>query len=215
MTRALIFSSFILLLGMPVAGLAQEKSKSPIDVWVEAENAMLAPLTDDQKESVFILRNKHSIIRVIGVVERDIGHAIKACGEKNPDIKDKMDARFTQWKGAVLPIVETARKNLDKDINAQSIVKPEEFKKVMKLNDKAFEFSDSQTIKTPVSEKAACEDLLVSMDDTEDQMIALLRETLLTESVIRERVEQMKKQEPAAAPEQADSKNFSKDSKPE
>jgi hypothetical protein len=206
---------FFLLLFIPSFSYAQEKSKSPVDVWVEAENAMIAPLNDDQKESVFILRNKHSIIRVIGVVERDIGNAVKACVEKNPDLKDRMETRFNQWKGAVLPIVETARKNLDKDIKAQSIVKPEEFKKVMKLNDKAFEYSDEQTIKTPVSEKSACEDLLSSMDDTEDRMITLLRETLLTESVIRERVEQLKKQEPAPEAKETETKNFSKDQKPE
>lgn len=171
---------------------------TPIQKWIDAENALIDPLSDKDKESFFILRSKHSYIRVINVVKRDIGAAVASCGEKNPDIKGKMDTRFTEWKNAVEPIIETAQKTLDKDIANQKIVDVAKAKNVLKLNDEAFEYGEKQITKKPVTSKEACEDLVESMDDTEDRMITLLQETLLPESVIKKRAEADEKTEKAA-----------------
>lgn len=179
----------------------------PVKEWIDAENAMIDKLPNAQKESIFILRNKHSVIRVIRVVERDIGSAVKACSSKNPDMKSKMNDRFTQWKNAVTPIIKTAEKQLNADIDSQQLVDAKEFRRVMKLNDEAFEYGEKQIQKTPVSSKEACEDLLSSMDRTEDDMIQLLRQTLLPESVIQSRAKTAEKQE------KVEKKNFS-DEKP-
>lgn len=159
----------------------------PVKDWIDAENAMIDPLSQKDQESVFILRNKYSIIRVIGIVERDIGNAVKSCGDKNPGMKKQMDDRYKQWKNSVNPIITTAKKQLDKDIDAQKMVDVDQFRKVLKLNDKAYEFGDKQTTKTPVTTPEACKGLLSSMDRTEDEMITLLRQTLLPEDVIRKR----------------------------
>lgn len=204
-----LFCLFLLLsfIAPPVAW-AQEKKEdekssvletkkekpTPVDAWVTAENAMIDKLSEKERASIFILRNKHSVIRAIDVVEKDIGAAVEACGKANPDLKEKMEARYEQWQNAVNPITETAQKNLKSDINNQKIVKPSELKKVLKLNDKAFEYSDKMTVKTPVSSAAACNNLLKSMDRTEDEMVTLLRQTLLPESVIKSRAEKQAKE---------------------
>lgn len=178
---------------------AKEAPPPALKKWIDAENALIEPLSPKDQESFFILRNKYSVMRVINVVERDVGNAVKSCGDKNPDMKDKMNGRFEQWKGAVNPILDTAKKQLDKDIAAQKIVDPAKAREVMKLNDAAYEEGEKKIVKTPVTTKDACEDLLDSMDRTEDEMVKLLQQTLLTESVIRERAKQMDK-------EKADSK---------
>ena len=185
----------------PAAGLEDKKAgktalepektakpvSSPLTKWRDAENALIDPLSPEEQESFFILRNKHSIIRVIRVVERDIGEAVKSCAQNNADMKEQMTTRFKQWKAAVNPIIDTAQKQLDKDISALKIVSTKEARRVLKLNDAAFEHGEKQIVKKPVSTKGACQDLLKSMDRTEDDMIALLQQSLLTESVIRER----------------------------
>lgn len=172
----------------------KETAKStPITKWIAAENALIDPLSQADKESIYILRQKHSIIRVIGVVERDIGNAVKSCAKANPDMKAGIEGRFDQWKKAVKPVIDTARKNLDAEIDKQEIVDRNEFKKVLKLNDEAFEYGDKMTVKDPVSSKEACEALVESMDDTEDDMIKLLQDTLLPPSVIKSRVDREKK----------------------
>jgi hypothetical protein len=173
----------------------------PVKEWIEAENKLIDPLSAKDKESFFILRNKYSIIRVINIVERDIERAVQSCGDKNPNMKQKMDDRFKQWTSAVNPIIETARKQLDKDIDSQKMVDPKKARQVLKLNDEAYEYGEKQIVKTPVTTPEACEDLLASMDRTEDEMILLLRQTLLPEDVIRKRSSTAQKTEkPAAEP---------------
>ena len=179
---------------------ASPKKETAVAKWIEAENALIDPLAAKDKESIFILRNKHSVIRVIRVVERDIQNAVKSCAKENPDMKDQIEGRFKQWQDAVMPILDTAQKQLDKDVAAQTIVPVKDLKNVLKLNDQAYEDGEKQIKKQPVSTKEACESLIKSMDRTEDEMISLLQQTLLTESVIRSRAAKAKPAEDAKAP---------------
>lgn len=187
---------------------ANAKKDTSVAKWIEAENALIDPLAAKDKESIFILRNKHSVIRVIRVVERDIQNAVKSCGDKNPEMKEQIEGRFKQWQGAVVPILDTAKKQLDKDIAAQTIVPVKDLKNVLKLNDKAYEDGEKLVEKQPVSTKEACEGLIKSMDRTEDEMISLLQQTLLTESVIRSRAAKEapgdKAEKPAAKQEKSE-----------
>lgn len=173
----------------------------PLEKWINAENALIDPLSKEGKESFFIIRNKYSIIRVTRVVERDIGAAVKSCGDKNPDIKNSMESRFNQWKNAVNPILDTAQKTLDKDLQEQKIVDVKAAKNVLKLNDEAYEHGEKQIVKTPVITKEACGELLRSMDETENQMVELLQQTLLPESVIRQRSAEMDEAKKSAVKE--------------
>jgi hypothetical protein len=173
----------------------KKQAATPVSKWLEAENAMIDPLSELDKQSIYILRQKHSIIRVIGIVERDIGAAVKSCSKANPDMKGDIETRFTDWKNAVKPVVTTARKNLNQEIEKQEIVSTKEFKRVLKLNDDAFEYTDKRTTKNPVSERAACESLMASMNDTEDKMVKLLQDTLLPPSVIKSRIDRENKAE--------------------
>ncbi len=222
MRLSFLLSSFVVL-ALTAPAVAQDKPKeekvesvlkvkepkkavsTPLKKWIDAENAMIDPLADVDKESIFILRNKYSIMRAVHVVKEDIGVAVKSCGSNNPDMKKEMDDRFSQWKSAVDPILNTAKKQLDKDIENQTIVDKKQFKEVLKLNDAAYDDGESKVTKKPVSSKEACEGLIDSMDRTEDDMIELLQETLLPESVIRKRGEEKKKAKAAA-----EKKSFSK-----
>jgi hypothetical protein len=161
--------------------------------WMDAENKLIDPLALKDQESIFILRNKHSMMKVTRVVEGDIENAVESCGKHNPDIKDKMEGRFKQWQSAVNPILESAEKQLDKDIDAQKIVDAGDFEDVLDLHDEAYEEGEKQTVKQPVTTKEACEGLLASMDGTEDNMIQILQQTLLPESAIRKRAAEVEK----------------------
>lgn len=166
--------------------------------WIEAENAMIDPLSKEDKGSILILRNKHSLINATRIVSRDVGAAVKSCGDKNPDMKKQMEDRYKQWTSAVHPILDTAEKQFKKDVDALKIVKPAEFRKVLDLHDEAYEAAEKQVTKTPVSTPQACKGTLASMDRTEDNMIRILQQTLLPESVIRKRADDAQKAEDAA-----------------
>jgi len=170
----------------------------PMKDWIDAENALIDPLSDKDLESFYLLRMKYAYISGVRVAEHDIGNAVKSCGEKNPGIKDKMDSRFKQWQGAINPILDTADKTLDREIDSQKIVDAKKVRNVFNLQKTASEHSDKQVTKTVITTEDACEDLLDSMDDTEDRMISILQDTLLPESVIQKRTDDMVKAEEAA-----------------
>ena len=163
---------------------------TPITKWIQAENALLDTLPKQNQKVFFVLRNKHSVIRTIGVVRRDIKNAVKACGKENKDLKKPMNARFKEWESAVLPILDEAEDFLKLELKEQEAFHISDYKHVTKLNEKAFKFSESQIQKTPVTSKEACESLLASMNDTEDNLINILQDILLPEEVIRERLKQ-------------------------
>lgn len=171
----------------------KKKASTPITKWIAAENSLLDTLPSANQEAFFILRNKHSVIRTIGVVQRDIKNAVQACGKENKELKKPMYARLKSWEKAVLPIVKEARKFLKMELKEQEAFHISDYKHVTKLNDKAFEFSESKIQKTPVTTKKACEGLLDSMDKTEDTLVRLLQDILLPEEVVRKRAEQAKK----------------------
>ena len=196
---------------------AAKQENTPLKKWVDAENALIDPLSNKDKESFLLLRRKHSIIKAVGVVERDVKNAIKSCGKNNPDMKDRMNDRFDQWQNAVNPIIDTAKKTFDQDLKNQKIVDVGQAKKVLELHDEAYEYGEKNTYKQPVSTKEACEGLLASMDRTEDNMIKLLQETLLPESVIRKRAAEMEKakEKDSAKKETASPEKKTKEAAPE
>lgn len=168
-----------------------------VQEWIAAENKLIDTLSRKDQQSFYVMRNKHSVIRVVRVVNRDIKNAVNACGKKNPDIKKEMETRLKDWEAAVIPTVDLAEKYLKEEIETQKIVFASDFKHVLKLNDKAYEYGESRIEKQPVTDKDACQDLLKSMDRTENKMVELLQDILLPESVIRERAARAEEAEEA------------------
>lgn len=172
---------------------AQEKKKTPITEWIDGENTLLATLPKENQKVFFILRNKHSTIRAIRVVHSDIKNAVRACGKENPPLKKEMNARLKSWEKSVFPILKNADSFLKKELKEQEAFHVADYKHVTKLNDKAYEFSESKIEKTPVTTEKACRSLLQSMDDTEDNLISLLQDILLPKEVIQNRVDRADK----------------------
>ncbi len=193
-----IFCSLLILITlMHIPALAadekkKEVSSTPITEWIEAENKMVDSLPTGNQKVFFVMRNKHSVIRSIHVVHGDIKKAVTACGKENKDLKKPMADRLKEWEEVVFPILEDAEKFLKQELKEQEAFHISDYKYVMKLNDKAYEYSDSKIEKTPVTTPKACNQLLASMDQTEDQLIRLMQEILLPEAVVRKRAEMAK-----------------------
>ncbi|HPF78089.1 MAG TPA: hypothetical protein PLF01_02245 [Alphaproteobacteria bacterium] len=192
----------LVLVSLPLASsFAEEKAKTeetPITKWIAAENALLDSLPEQNQKVFFVLRNKHSVIRSIRVVDRDIKNAVKACGKANKDMKQPMNERFKSWEDSVLPVLKEAEKFLEVELKEQKAFYVSDYRHIIDLNDKAYKFSESKVQKTPVTTPEACQGLLDSMDRTEDDLLSLLQDILLPEEVVRTRVEQSQKAEDAA-----------------
>lgn len=170
------------------------KEDTPLTQWMAAEKKISDDLTEEEKKVFYVIRNKFGIMRAVNVVRRDIGNAVEVCGAANPALKEPMDLRYSQWKGAVEPILNDADTFVQKEIDEQKSIKPAEFRKILKMNDEAFAYQESLIKKEPVSDEESCQKLLKSMDRSEDELLQLLKMALLPENVIRERAQQERKE---------------------
>lgn len=180
------------------AAAKKPDDSNPVQDWIAAENKLIDTLSARDKQSFYIMRNKYGVIRSVRIVRRDISNAVQACGKDNPGMKADMKNRFKAWENAVLPVIEMAEKYLEEEIETQQVVFPSDFRHVLDLNDKAYEFGEKHVEKTPVTTEEACEGLLDSMDRTEDRMVELLQDMLLPESVILERAARAEAEEKAS-----------------
>jgi hypothetical protein len=154
---------------------------------------MLDSMPRANQKVFFIFRNKHSVIRSIEVVHKDVKSAVRSCGKNNPDMKKEMNARLKEWENSVFPILKEAKKFLKQELKEQEAFHASDYNHVMKLNDKAYKFSESKIEKQVVSSKESCEGLYASMDNSEDKLVTMLQTILLPEEVVRERIEQQEK----------------------
>lgn len=186
-----ILSLFMLvLLGFATPVMAEDADKpkpdTPITRWLAAESEVVKGLDDAQKDTYFILRNKYGLIRAIRIVKRDVGNAIQECGQANPDLQDPMTKRYKSWTESVDPILKTADAFLEQEIKEQKVVSQDTFQKMLDMNDEAYDFQQDAIEKTVVTTPEACNKLLKSMDETEEDMLRLMQGVLLPEHLIRE-----------------------------
>lgn len=137
-------------------------------------------LKPPEMQHFYLTYNNYNLIRTVDVVREDVGNAVKACGENNPEIKDKIEKRFGKWSEALKPVYEEAEAHLDNMIIAQEYAKPEEIKKILDQVDETREESQRRFEKIPVTTPEACEYMLAKMDETQETMLSLLRATLVS-----------------------------------
>ena len=176
----------------------EQAKETPITKWIAAENKMIDSLPQENQKVFFVLRNKHSVIRSVKMVSRDVENAVKSCAKENEEIAAEIKSRFSEWENAVNPILKDAEKFLAKELKEQEAFHTSDYKKITKLNDKAFNFSEKQIKKTPVTSLKSCKGLLKSMNKSEDKLVNLLQDILLPEEVVRKRIERQKAAEKAA-----------------
>ncbi len=172
---------------------AEIKKETPITEWISSENALLKRLPKENQQVFFILRNKHSVMRAVGTVRRDVGNAVTACAKNNKSIAKDMNTRYKQWTSSIDPILKEAKQFLEVELKQQEAFHITDYRHITKLNDKAYKYSEGQIKKEPVTSLKACNGLLASMDRTEESLINILQDVLLPEEVARERAEQAKK----------------------
>jgi len=146
----------------------------------ELREEIMKGLDKDQQTHFMRAYTFYNIVGTVNLVERDVGKAIKACGEANPEMKDKLDARFANWRGEVDPIISEASAKVDNMIAVQDYADKTMVKTLFSQLDNMRIKIDKQIDKIPVSTPEACEYLHEKMDETQERMVTLLRGTLIS-----------------------------------
>lgn len=141
---------------------------------------LATPLKGENQKHFYVLYTNYNIISAVKSVRRDVGNAIKACGEANPSLKIDMDTRHDTWKTEIGKVLDEAESNLGNMIKAQDYAPAEKIKGIFGLLDEARTEMDKQIDKVPVTTPEACTYLKDKMGETQENLTRLLRETLVS-----------------------------------
>lgn len=133
-----------------------------------------------QMQHFYLTYNNYNLIKTVETVRGDVGKAVTACGENNPDMKDKLDSRYKKWSDALEPLYKESEANLNNMMIAQDYAEPEAIKDIFKQVDATRKETQGQFEKIPVTTPEACDYMLGKMDETQDTMLSLLRATLIS-----------------------------------
>lgn len=187
----------------PSDAVQSEKSKTAMNKVMEEADSIMEGLNSSQTRHFNILYGNYNLIKVVETIRDDLGNAIDACGEENPDIEEKADTRYDEWTGAVDPVLKEAKANVGNMIVAQDYAQPREIDKFFKLVDKARDQHGQDVEKVPVTTLEACETMVKKMDETQPNMIELLEATLISLPLAIQAERQKEMEEQKAAEEAA------------
>lgn len=169
--------ALVLLCALPAA--AAEGTANPTKEKLDARTKQIMEgLDKNQLRQFAAIRETHGTIKAVENVQASVKSAVASCSENNPDLKDQINSRFDNWRAAIRPTLKKAQSKLEKMILLQSYGKPSEVRGYLKLFDEAVASTQAGIKSVPIKDKAACEDLIDSMDDTEEDLIKLMTESL-------------------------------------
>jgi hypothetical protein len=151
---------------------AEKKSRELIDKILDGKK----PAEVSHFYKVFTTFN---LLETVEMVKKDVGKAVKSCGQKNPDLNEKMTQRLAEWQGKIDPPLRAARDNLNNMIAAQDYAAPETIREVFKILNDNRTLTAQQTVKEPVTTPEACTFLYDKMTETEAELARLMNETLV------------------------------------
>ena len=168
---------------LPVSAMAEEAKPAtapvtPLEKLDVATKDILKGLDENQAKQFSAISNSYSVIRSVEDVQQSISVAVESCGVANPDLNQSISDRFESWKEAVRPVMKKARTKLDKMVLLQSFTQPSQLRAYLKKFDDAIIFRNQKLKPTPIHAMEDCKRLQASMDDTQNNLVRLITESL-------------------------------------
>ncbi len=138
---------------------------------------ILSNLDTQEAQHFMIIVANYNIISTVKAVQEDVGEASKACVDNNKSMKDSINNRFDAWKSAIASPMVDANAGIQNMIMAQDYLPKAEFQTLFDLIEETRRYNSSRFETTPVTTPEACEFMVSKMDETQDQMVAMLNAT--------------------------------------
>jgi hypothetical protein len=142
--------------------------------------ALIKDLSITDKQHFFQLYSAYNTMGTVSMVRSDVRRAIGACGAHNPEMKEKLNARFKAWDKDLAPVLDEVNGHVNNMIIAQDYAEEEIIRSIMQKMDNVRRDTASSIEKIPVTTPEACQYLHDKMDETQAQMTTLLRQMLIS-----------------------------------
>ena len=137
-------------------------------------------LSKNDRRHFFMIYNNHNMISTVKYVRDQVSAAIDACSETNPDMEQALRDRYKIWTDAVNEGIKDAEAQRDNMVIAQDYTKASDIRGILRQADGIRDETNDAVESVPVTTPEACEYLLNKMDETQSNMLAILRAALVT-----------------------------------
>lgn len=179
-TILLSLGSFIFLIAPYQTAHAQEEN--PAKEMYEAVSAFSKKLDKKDAKHFQLIYSNYNLLETARIVKTDVANAIKACADKNQDMAEELNTKYSKWDASLAPTMEEANGHLENMIMVQNYAKKKELDTIFSLVDKTRNYTQNKFEKVPVTKPEACRHLLETMDNTQEELLNLLRATLVNMS---------------------------------
>ncbi len=138
----------------------------------------LKKLTQEEAVHFLTMYGNYNIYSLVKAVRDDVKDATDACAKNNKTMEDDITERFSKWDKNVSKSMAEVNANIKNLSLAQTYISQSELKIIFGLIDEIRAVNSSRFETTPVTTPEACEFMLSKMDETEKQMVGMLRATL-------------------------------------
>ena len=184
--RKLMLTSFLAVMAVAPVHAADKADEKPVPAAVQAPSnphmdemnskarKLAASLSEEEAMYFAVVRENFGILRSIDVARGSVKEAVAQCADKNPDLKDGINARYKEWDKAITGATGPQQKAMDKAVTKDHFSDPAPVKDYLGTIDKAARFADDKMEKTVVTTPEACHHLMDSMGDTQETILQLV-----------------------------------------
>lgn len=172
-----VLAFFTMMCFSSISAAAKDEKTQSVRDMVEG---FTKDLNRDERAHFMIIYSTYNLFSVVKIVREDVGNAIESCGKENPDMKANLNARHKEWDKEVAAAIDESEANMKNMIAAQEYKKRKEFKSLFKFLDEKRAEKNKNIEKIPVTTAEACTHLRDKMDETQEDLTARLRATLVS-----------------------------------
>lgn len=136
-------------------------------------------LTLQNQQAFFFLYTNYNMIQTVKTIRFELGKAVDACSDANPEMEKTMRDRYRIWTDSVDEVMTEAQGHINTMLFEQEYADEETVKGLLARADDLRIRQNEAENKVPVTSAEACEFMTEKMDETQQNMISLLRSTLL------------------------------------
>ncbi len=176
-----LLSLFAIILGtsgMARADTSEELQKAQSDALKGMVTDIVPKLTRDEAGHFIAMYKNYTIYSMVSAVSADVKNAITKCSDNNKSMAEDLQDRFKKWNDTIGGTMKESFAVINNMAISQSYIPQAELNTMFGLIDEVRAVNSSRFKSVPVTTPEACEFMISKMDETEESMGNLLRETL-------------------------------------
>lgn len=147
---------------------------------IESHDAFAEKLDEQNKAHFEFIYSNYNIIQVVKTVHKSVSTAAEACSDKNPDMADEIEARYSAWDEEITTVLKEAEGHLNNMVIVQDYADKDDFEDLFEIIREVRASEKDVIKKVPVTTEEGCQHMLDNLSSTQENLTKLLRATLMS-----------------------------------